>query len=51
MCGARLQQEDFGENNLVVKLLELLQEILRHAQSLAVVLGVDVAGQVSSGPL
>lgn len=43
MGGSRLQEEDLRENDLVIELLELLEKILCHGESLTIVLRVDVA--------
>lgn len=44
MGGARFQKKDLGENDLVVELLELFEEGIRHGESLAIILRIDVAG-------
>jgi hypothetical protein len=44
MCCSRLEQEHFGQDDLVIQLLQLFQKALGHGQRLSVVFRIDLPG-------
>lgn len=48
--GARFQQEHLRQDNLVIELLQFPQQLLGHAESLPVVLRIDVARLLTMFP-